>query len=60
MGLVNYYSPATDEFVLSKKILEVLNNDTHNEEVVKNTLNMQYNPISQAQKIYNTLEQHSR
>ena len=60
MGLVNYYSPATDEFVLSKKILEVLNNDTHNAEAVKNALNMQYNPISQAQKIYNTLEQHAR
>lgn len=60
MGLVNYYSPATDEFVLSKKILEVLNNDTHNKEVVKNAMNMQYNPVSQAQKIYNTLEQHAR
>lgn len=57
MGLLNYYSPATDEHALAEKILLLLENKVAPEELerISETLKKQYDYCNQSRKIYDLL-----
>ncbi len=56
MGLVDYYSPATDEQALAARIMELLSaDDPARREQIRSTLLAHYDLHSQARKIYDVL-----
>jgi len=58
MGLVEYYEPATDDEILSERIIEVLSVDNKDKRLqVSDLLKQEYDYVSRAAEIYSVLKE---